>query len=132
MQPIPKVALAFFTVAPIYVLIGMIWGSVMGATGDHLMAPAHAHLNLLGFVVMSIAATFYTLANGRYSNRLAWAHFWVANAALVVMIPTLAVILTGNTTPPVTTTIMIGEAATIAGMVLFLISVLGVWKRQSA
>ena len=48
----PRVALAFFTVAPIYGLIGMIWGIVMGATEDHALSPAHAHLNLLGMVLM--------------------------------------------------------------------------------
>ena len=36
----------FVFTASIYVSIGMVWGIVMAATGDHILAPAHAHLNL--------------------------------------------------------------------------------------
>src|SRR3954469_24572482 len=96
----PKVSLAFFTVAPIYVLIGMFWGMYMGGSGDHGMAPAHAHLNLLGFVQMSIFGTFYALAAGKYSETLARLNFGLSNAAVVIMIPVLVLILSGGDGDP--------------------------------
>lgn len=122
----PKVSLAFFTVAPIYVLIGMFWGGYMGMSGDHTMAPAHAHLNLLGFVQMGIFGAFYALAAGKYSEKLAWVNFWLSNAGVVVMIPLLVIILSGN--EAIAPVITIGEVCAIAGMITFLVQVLKVRK----
>jgi hypothetical protein len=122
----PKVSLAFFTVAPIYVLIGMGWGMYMGASGDHTMSPAHAHLNLLGFVQMGLFGAFYGLAAGKYSERLAWVNFWLSNFAVVYMIPLLAIILAGNES--IAPAITVGELAAVAGMAVFLIQVLRVRK----
>jgi hypothetical protein len=55
----PRISLWFFAVAPIYVLIGMGFGIFMGATMDFTLAPAHAHLNLIGFVLMFAAGLYY-------------------------------------------------------------------------
>src|SRR5437588_12990110 len=51
--PMPRVALWFFALAPVYVLIGMSLGIYMGASEDHSLYPAHAHLNLIGWVTMA-------------------------------------------------------------------------------
>ncbi|MEI7932548.1 MAG: hypothetical protein WCI21_05785 [Alphaproteobacteria bacterium] len=127
----PKISLAFFTVAPIYVIIGMVWGMVMGASGDHSMAPAHAHLNLLGFVQMSIFGTFYALAAGKYSEQLAKLNFALSNLAVLIMIPVLVVILSGGDGDPplpLIIAIRIGEVLAVSGMIVFLIQVLKVRK----
>ena len=126
----PKVALAFFTVAPIYGLIGMVWGVVMGATGDHGLMPAHAHLNLLGLVLMGVMGAFYALAGDRVSGKLAWANFWLSNFGVVVMIPSLVIILGGDES--VIPIITIGEAAAVLGLAAFLLAVLGLWRTRSA
>ena len=76
----PRVALWFFAVAPIYVLVGMGFGIFMGATENFTLAPAHAHLNLIGWVTMALYGTFYALAR-EASQKLAWATFWLNNAA---------------------------------------------------
>ncbi len=127
-----KVALAFFSVAPIYALIGMGWGFYMGAVDDHVMMPAHAHLNLLGLVLNGIMGSFYGLAGDKAPRRLAWANFWLSNVGVVIMIPTLAIILAGNETLAPILTITVGEIAAIAGMVLFLCSILKVRKLSAA
>ena len=130
----PKVALAFFTVAPIYGLAGMIWGIIMGATQDHSMMPAHAHLNLLGMVLNAIFGTFYALAAGRVSTRLAWANFYLSNAAVLIMIPTLAQILTvgdanaGKLIPIIT----VSEALAVLGLLTFLAAVVSLWRAKPA
>ncbi|MFC3119168.1 hypothetical protein ACFOHS_17120 [Jhaorihella thermophila] len=41
-------ALAFFATGAVAVTIGMAWGIAMAASGDHSLAGAHAHLNLVG------------------------------------------------------------------------------------
>jgi hypothetical protein len=43
------------------VLAGMIWGLQMAITDDHSAFPAHAHLNLLGFVALFLFGIFYSL-----------------------------------------------------------------------
>jgi len=49
----------FFTTAALCVLIGMAWGIQMAATGDHSLSPAHAHLNLVGWVTMGLFGLYY-------------------------------------------------------------------------
>lgn len=54
----PRVSAAFFAMGVVYLLLGMSWGMHMGASEDFAMAPAHAHLNLLGWVTMAIYGHF--------------------------------------------------------------------------
>jgi hypothetical protein len=88
----PRVSLWFFAVAPIYVLIGMSFGIFMGATENFTLAPAHAHLNLIGWVTMALYGTFYALAR-EASKKLAWTVFWLNNAGAAIMFPSLAMVL---------------------------------------
>ena len=125
----PKVSLAFFTVAPIYVLIGMAGGIYMGASDDHSLAPAHAHLNLIGFVMMSIMGTFYALARDQYSVRLAWANFWLLNLGVVLMIPSLCFVIKGNLAPlPV---LQVSEVVAVGAVLLFVANIVLVWRKKT-
>ena len=93
----PRVSAAFFAIGVIYLLLGMSWGMHMGASEDFSMMPAHAHLNLLGWVTMSIYGGFYALTQNSMSPRLAWINYGLATLGVAIMIPTLAVFLTtGN------------------------------------
>jgi hypothetical protein len=63
-----------FRAAMLLVLAGMLWGLQMAITDDHSAFPAHAHLNLLGFVALFLFGIFYRLnptveANGSPSHR---------------------------------------------------------------
>lgn len=124
-----RVALAFFTVAPIYGLAGMAWGMQMGSSGDHSMMPAHAHLNLLGLVLNGVMGAFYGLAGPRASGKLAWANFALSNAGVVIMIPTLAMLLGGNES--VVPIMAVSEVLTVLGGLAFLISVASLWRKKN-
>src|SRR4051812_49606476 len=50
-----------FRAAVLMVIAGMIWGLVMGITQDHSAFPAHAHLNLLGWVSLFLFGIYYRL-----------------------------------------------------------------------
>ena len=50
-----------FRAAVLLVIVGMGWGIVMAASQDHATAPAHAHLNLLGWVSLFLFGIFYRL-----------------------------------------------------------------------
>lgn len=128
----PRVALAFFTVAPIYGLAGMIWGAMMGASGDHGMLPAHAHLNLLGMVMMAVMGTFYALARDQVSARLAWVNFILSNVAVLIMIPTLAKMLQIGEANAVKLAPLIAtsEVLAILGLLCFFIAILSCWRAK--
>ena len=118
----PRVSKWFFAVAVVYGLIGMCWGEYMAVTKEHGLYPAHAHLNLLGLVCMTIYGTFYTLTKDSYLPRLAWVQFALSNIGVWIMIPLLALMLaTGDES--LGPLIGIGDIATILGMVLFAFAV---------
>ena len=50
-----------FQAAVVLVLAGMIWGIIMAISQDHSTMPAHAHLNLLGWVSLFLFGIFYHL-----------------------------------------------------------------------
>jgi hypothetical protein len=82
--------------AVIYFALGVLLGVTMGASGDHSLFPLHAHINLLGWVSMTlfglIGKAFPQVARGR----LASAHFWLYNLALPVLVVALGWRLKGH------------------------------------
>src|SRR5258708_37562960 len=52
-------------------LTGMGLGIFMGIRQDFALMPAHAHLNLLGFVVMFLSALYYRVVPKAAASRLA-------------------------------------------------------------
>jgi hypothetical protein len=44
-----------FKAAVVLVMVGMLWGLQMAISQDHSALPAHAHLNLLGWVTLFLA-----------------------------------------------------------------------------
>jgi len=118
----PRVSLWFFAVAPIYVLIGMGFGIFMGATQDFSLAPAHAHLNLIGWVTMALYGTFYALARDA-SQKLAWTTFWLNNVAVAIMFPSLAMVLKFGESSSFILPLIVSEFLALAGMLCFAFSV---------
>jgi len=118
----PRVSAAFFAMGVIYLLAGMAWGMQMGASEDFALAPAHAHLNLLGWVTMAIYGTFYALTHASLSPRLAWTNFALSAVGVALMIPSLALFLkTADTRflPP----LIASEVITVASLLVFAVSV---------
>jgi len=52
-------------------LFGMIGGMLMGITQNFLLAPAHAHFILLGFIVMFLSALYYRTVPEAAASKLA-------------------------------------------------------------
>jgi len=50
-----------FKAAVLFVIAGMAIGIAMAATHDHSVFPAHAHLNLLGWVSLFLIGIYYRL-----------------------------------------------------------------------
>ncbi|WP_169568271.1 hypothetical protein [Sneathiella limimaris] len=90
----------FLGTASIYVVLGMIWGIQMSASGDHMLAPAHAHLNLIGWVGMAIYGFYYHLVPTAGEKLLAKIHFGVATLGVIILTPGIALALDGTTESP--------------------------------
>ncbi len=86
----------FFKTAILILLVGMAAGIFMAASQDHTMGPAHAHLNLLGFVVSSVYGTYYALFPAKADGLLPKLHWAAHTLAVVVMAPALAAVLYGH------------------------------------
>lgn len=125
----PRVSLAFFGAGVLCVLVGMSMGMWMGANQNFTLAPVHAHLNLLGFVALSIMGTFYALAGDRTPVRLAWVNLALSLLGVVIMVPMLAQVLSGNTA--LGPMMIIPEVILVAGMVSFLAAIVIVWRRSA-
>ena len=126
----PRVSLWFFAVAPICVLIGMGFGIFMGASQDFTLAPAHAHLNLIGWVTMALYGTFYALAP-EASKKLAWTVFWLNNAGAAIMFPSLAMVLSFGDNSPFLLPLILSEFLALSAMLCFAFSVWSVLMKSA-
>ena len=80
----------FFGLATLFVIVGMAWGVQMSATQNFELAPAHAHNNLIGFVVMTIYGVYYRLVPAAAEKRLALVQFWLALLGALTFAPGIA------------------------------------------
>ena len=118
----PRVSAAFFAFGALSLLVGMTLGMQMGGSGDFTLMPAHAHLNLLGWVTMSIYGAFYALTRETLSEKLAWTNFGLSAAGVIVMIPFLAMMLSsGNEALEVY--VALGGGISMLGLLVFIVSV---------
>ena len=118
----PRVSAAFFAFGALSLLVGITLGMQMGGSGDFTLMPAHAHLNLLGWVNMSIYGVFYALTRETLSEKLAWTNFGVSAAGVIVIIPFLAMMLSsGNEALEVY--VALGGGISMLGLIVFGVAV---------
>jgi len=89
-------AIRFIKIAVFYLACGICLGLYMGMTTQFTLAPVHAHLNLLGFAVMTLAGLVYRAFPEAAETRLAKVHFWLHNVGLPPLMISLALMLKGN------------------------------------
>jgi lipoprotein signal peptidase len=109
------IATRFFATGAVFALCGMVWGIVMSATHDHTLSPAHGHLNLIGFVVMTVFGTFYALSPGAAVSKLAGIHYWLTLAAVLIIVPGIVMAISGSGE----TLAKIGSVLALAAMAFF-------------
>jgi hypothetical protein len=74
-----------FLAAVLFVIVGMVWGLAMGISHDHSTFPAHAHLNLVGFVLLFLFGIFYHLHPVIDRSRIALLQVWVWILGTIVL-----------------------------------------------
>lgn len=109
--------LNFIRCAALYALIGMGFGIFMAAHQDFTLAPAHAHINLLGWVSMSIYGLYYsTIGDSQTGSILVKVQFLLANLGAILMGIGISVVMLGN--------METGEPIAIAGSLCAITSAL--------
>lgn len=58
-------------VSTVLLLCGLVFGITMGMREDFTLAPAHAHLNLIGFVLMFMVGLYYRIVPAAGESSLA-------------------------------------------------------------
>jgi hypothetical protein len=98
-------------------LIGMLAGIAMGIQQDFTLAPAHAHLNLVGGVLLFMFGLYYRLVPAAGSTSLARLQGWLHIAGAVLFPAGVALVVLKGTSfiaAPI-----IGSLIVVAAMALF-------------
>jgi hypothetical protein len=102
-------------------LVGMLAGITMGIEQDFTMAPAHAHLNLVGGVLLFMFGLYYRLVPAAGNSPLAKVQGWLHIAGAILFPAGVAiVILKGDSfiAAPI-----VGSLIAVAAMALFTVIV---------
>ncbi len=88
----------FLLMGIVYLLIGMLIGMYMGGSENHELTGAHAHINLVGFALMTIFALVYRVFPEMGNSGLARPHFWLHQAGTLILTTMLVLVLSGTVT----------------------------------
>lgn len=111
----------FILVGGLYLLVGLALGMHMSASGNHAAAPAHAHINLLGFTLMTVFGLVYKVYPAMADGRLALVHFLLHLVGSLVLLVMLYMLVTARITEASMVPLApIAEVLILLGVVVFL------------
>lgn len=120
-----NISRGFLVMGAVYLVVGIVLGSYMGGSGDHTLAPVHAHINLLGFTLMTVFGMGYRFIPALAEGALPKVHFWLHQVGALGMLLGLFLMMTGRvaeaTIGPVFPAL---EGAILLGAVLWLVGIL--------
>lgn len=103
----------------VYFLIGIFFGLYMSAAHVFTLATVHVHLNMLGWMSLSLVGIFYYLFPHLAKTKSAKIHFWMHNIGLPIMMVCIALAIYGvggEVFFPIAT---IGGVLTVIGICFF-------------
>jgi formate/nitrite transporter FocA (FNT family) len=104
-------------ISAVILLAGMLAGIFMGIKQDFTLAPAHAHLNLLGGVLLFLFGLYYKLVPAAGKSALAKVQGWLhIVGAIVFPLGVAIVVLKGESLIALP---IIGSLIVVAAMALF-------------
>src|SRR5947209_19971954 len=108
-------------VSVVVLLLGMLAGIAMGITQNFMLAPAHAHLNLIGGVLLFLFGLYYRLVPAAGTSTLAKVQGWLHMiGAILFPVGVAVVILKG---PSYEAAPIAGSLVVVAAMALFAVIV---------
>lgn len=91
-----NVSRPFMVIGGLYLLVGIGIGMVMGASGSVTFVPLHAHINLLGFVLMTLFGLVYHVFPAMADSVLSKLHFWMHQVGTIILVVMLYLFLSGR------------------------------------
>ena len=106
-----------FRLAVLFIIVGIAMGIGMAASQDHAIMPAHAHLNLLGWVSLFLIGIYYERRPVLDSSRIALVQVGLWSVGTVILTIAVAAIHLGYTAAdPIAA---IASLVVLAAMLLF-------------
>ncbi len=109
-------------VSAVVLLVGMVAGIAMGIKEDFLLSPAHAHLNLVGGVLLFLFGLYYRVVPTVGRSQLARIQGWLHIVGGLMFPIGIGITLLANHTYMAVP--IIGSLIMLAAMVLFVVIVL--------
>jgi hypothetical protein len=109
-------------VGAVVLLLGMLAGIVMGIQQDFTLAPAHAHLNLVGGVLLFLFGLYYNMVPAAGTTALAKLQGWLHIVGSIVFPAGIAIVVLKGTSfiaAPI-----VGSLIVVVAMALFAVIVL--------
>lgn len=115
-----RMAPIWLKIAVVYLLIGVIFGLVMGISHQFQYAPVHAHVNLLGWATLALAGLIYWLCPRAGGHWLGLVHFWLHNIGLPIFLISLFIVNSGHAAAiPV---VAVGATIAAVGILFFTVN----------
>jgi hypothetical protein len=105
----------------VILLVGMLAGIAMGIEQNFVLAPAHAHLNLIGGVLLFLFGLYYRLVPAAGTSTLAQVQGWLHMTGAIVFPVGVAVVLLKG--PSFEAAPIAGSLIVVAAMALFAVIV---------
>jgi hypothetical protein len=83
-------------IAVVYLVIGLTLGVGMGLTHNFMFRSAHAHINLIGWASMALAALVFHVFPETARTRLATIWFWTYNLSIPIGFGGLVLVMSGQ------------------------------------
>ena len=98
-------------------IVGMMIGIIMAASGDHSVFPAHAHLNLIGWVSLFLIGIFYRFHPFLDKSRMALIQVGIWICGTIILTCGVAAIFLGR--PNLEPIAIAGSLIVLGDMLLF-------------
>ena len=105
----------------VVLLVGMLAGIAMGIAQNFVLAPAHAHLNLIGGVLLFLFGFYYRLVPAAGTTILAKVQGWLHMIGAILFPAGVAAVLLKG--PSVEAAPIAGSLLVVAAMALFAVIV---------
>ena len=96
-----------------YFLLALLQGQFMAYTADYRFFPMHAHMGLIGGVLMVLYGLIYRAFPAMQQDALVNTHFWLANIASPIFFAGIGISIAGGTRN-------VGHAGSIVVIIAFI------------
>ena len=109
-------------IATVILVVGMIWGIEMGIRQDFAMAPAHAHFNLVGGVLLFVFGLYYRVVPAAGGSLLAKWQGWLHITGAILFPVGVAIVIgkgAGFIVLPIIGSLIVLVAVALFGLIVF-------------